>query len=230
MTFSLAPVPFAAAGHESVLRATGELVWVSWPEQPASLLPAVHPVLLVHPLYESLPTERVEIVPHLTTPDPLLQHIALVLQIAIEGGGGVGQFYAESLTDALVVHFLRRYGASQHLQEEVTGGLSPYKLQRTLAYITEHLAQELSLVTLAAVGETSPAHFARLFKHATGTTPHQYVIARRMAQAKQLLAETDLPLVEISLQVGCTDQSHFTALFRKYGAMTPKAYRDHARQ
>lgn len=84
-------------------------------------------------------------------------------------------------------------------------------------------------MTLAAVGETSPAHFARLFKRTTGCTPHQYVLRCRMDQAKQLLVETDVSLSEIGLQVGCADQSHFTALFRTHVSMTPKAYRDNAK-
>jgi AraC family transcriptional regulator len=148
------------------------------------------------------------------------------LRAVLESKNLAGQLYAESLADALVAHFLRRYGTSRHSLRGVTGGLLPYKLQRTTAYIRDHLEEELSLATLAAVGETSPAHFARLFKHATGLAPHQYVIRCRMDQAKQLLAETDVSLSEIGLQVGCADQSHFTALFRKHVAMTPKAYRD----
>ena len=116
------------------------------------------------------------IVPSLPAHDPLLQHLALVLQAAVEGEGVAGQLYAESLADALVVHFLKRYAAARPSLQEVTGGLSPYKLRRTTAYIQAHLAQELSLATLAAVAQTSPAHFARLFKHATGLAPHQYVI------------------------------------------------------
>jgi AraC family transcriptional regulator len=50
-----------------------------------------------------------------------------------------------------------------------------------------------------------------------------------MDQAKQLLAETDVSLREIGLQVGCADQSHFTALFRSHVSLTPKAYRDHTK-
>jgi AraC family transcriptional regulator len=171
----------------------------------------------------------VEIVPSLQAHDPLLNHIALVLQAVIESKDLAGQLYAESLVDALVAHFLRRYGASRPSLHEVAGGLSPYKLQRTTAYIKDHLAQELSLSTIAAVGETSPAHFARLFKYATGLAPHQYVIRCRMDQATRLLTETDMSLSEIGLRVGCADQSHFTALFHKYVSMTPKAYRDKIR-
>ena len=225
-TFSLDAVHLSHPIHARIPGATGELVWVPWQEQPASPTPSVYPMLLIHTPYESLLGEHVEIVPSLQAHDPLLNHITLVLRAVIKSQDLAGQLYAESLADALVAHFLRRYGASRHSLQEVAGGLSPYKLQHTTAYIKDHLEQELSLATLAAVGETSPAHFARLFKHATGLAPHQYVIRCRMDQAKQLLVETDLSLSDIGLQVGCADQSHFTALFHRYVSMTPKAYRD----
>jgi AraC-like DNA-binding protein len=229
-TFCLAAVPLTHLAHEGIPGATGELVWVPWQEQPASPTFSVHPVLLIHTPYESRLAEHIEIVPSLQAHDPLLHHITLVLQTAIEGADLAGQLYAESLADALAVHFLRRYGASRRSLQEVSGGLSPYKLQRTTVYIKDHLEQELSLATLATVGEASPAYFARLFKRATGLAPHQYVIARRLEQAKCLLAETDLPLSEVGLRVGCADQSHFIALFRAHVSLTPKAYRDKTRR
>jgi len=229
VTFSLDAVLFAAVSHGVVPEASGELVWVPGLEQTDSVLSSVHPALLVHTSYESLQAEPVTVAPSLAVHDPLLHHIALVLQVALEGEGVAGQLYAKTVADALVVHFLRRYAAARPALGEVTGGLSPSKLRRTTAYIQEHLEHDLSLVTLAAVGQTSPAHFARLFKHATGLAPHQYVITCRMEQAKRLLTETDMPLIEIGAQVGCADQSHFTALFRKHVALTPKAYRDSTR-
>jgi AraC family transcriptional regulator len=91
-------------------------------------------------------------------------------------------------------------------------------------------ASPLSLGTLAAVAQTSPAHFASLFKQATGRTPHQYVITCRMEHAKRLLVETDMLISEIGPQVGCADQSHFTALFRKHVSMTPQVYRNTIRR
>jgi AraC family transcriptional regulator len=71
----------------------------------------------------------------------------------------------------------------------------------------------------------SPDHFGRLFRDATGRTPHQYVIMCRIERAKHLLVETALPIIDIGRQVGFTDQSYFTAVFRKLMASTPKAYR-----
>jgi AraC-like DNA-binding protein len=230
VTFDLDPLLLEDAAREVMRGATGELVWVHWVEPAESPTPAVYPALLMHAAGESLQADRITIVPYLTAHDPLLQHMALVLQAAIEGVGVAGQLYADALADAFVVHFLRRYAAARQSLRGMTGGLSPYKLRRTTAYIQAHLEQELSLATLAAVAQTSPAHFARLFKHATGLTPHQYVITCRMECAKRLLAETDVPLIEIGLQVGCADQSHFTALFRTHVSLTPKAFRDHARR
>ena len=129
------------------------------------------------------------------------------------------------MTNALAVHLLRRYETCRPPAGACPGGLSKPKLRRTTAYIEAHLAHELSLTELAAVAQTSPAHFARLFKQETGRTPLQYVIMCRIERAKQLLRETEWPIIEIGHQVGFTDQSYFTAVFRKYVATTPKAYR-----
>jgi AraC family transcriptional regulator len=82
----------------------------------------------------------------------------------------------------------------RHLDPPFHGGLTLSKLQRTTAYIQAHLEHTLSLVELAAVTQTSPTHFAHLFKQATGQTPHQYVIRCRMERAKPLLTGTTFPL------------------------------------
>jgi AraC family transcriptional regulator len=87
------------------------------------------------------------------------------------------------------------------------------------------LEQALPLAALDAEAQTSAAHFARLFKQSTGQTPHRFVISCRIDRAEQLLTETKLPLNEVGLQLGCTDQSYVTALFRKRVGITPKAYR-----
>jgi AraC family transcriptional regulator len=227
LTFALDPtILLAGIAGEGLPRVTGELVWTPCHDQTASFTFPVHPLLLVHSLHETCPAKRVEIVPDLRGRDPLLKHMALVLQTKIEGERINGRFYIESLVDALAVHFLRRFGSTCHSLNKGHDGLSLYKLRSTIAYIKAHLAQELSLITLAAVEKTSPAHFARLFKSATGLAPHQYVITCRIEEAKRLLAETQDALIDIGLQVGCADQSHFTALFHKHVGLTPRAYRD----
>lgn len=229
MTFALDPILLTGIPDEELLRVTGKLVWTPCHDQRASFSSSVHPLLLVRSFHEACPVPRVEIVPDLSRHDPLLRPMTLMLQSEIEAERTKGRLYVEALADALAVHFLRRFAATGHSLQTGRGGLSLYKLRRTITYIKAHLADELSLVRLATVEKTSPAHFARLFKHATGLAPHQYVIRCRIAEAKRLLVETEEAIIDIGLQVGCADQSHFTALFHKHVGLTPKAYRDNSK-
>jgi AraC family transcriptional regulator len=186
----------------------------------------VHPALLVQPASTTGQGACVELVPHLSVDDPLRYHMGLVLQTAFEAEGVAGRLYAATVADALAVHILRRYAGCKPVIPPVPSSLAPAKLRRVTAYIAAHLAEPLPLATLAAVVQLSPNHFASLFRRATGRTPWAYVLACRIARAKQLLAESEVPLSAIAPQIGWTDQSYFTALFRKHVAMTPKAYRE----
>jgi AraC family transcriptional regulator len=197
-------------------------VWVHREKRAQSVTLYVHSVLLVHAAEDSRERRPAEIVPHLHSGDPLLHHITLVLQAAIDAKDMPGRLYAEALTNALAVHLRRRYAACQPPAEADPGGLSKPELRRTLAYIEAHLAQELSVTELMAVAQTSPAYFARLFRLATGQTPHQYVIMRRIERVRRLLRETEWPIIDIGHHVGFTDQSYFTAVFRKHVTTTPK--------
>lgn len=225
VTFYLDPRLLLAPVHAVPPGVTGTLLWVYELGDEESSTAAVHPALLVQTASASRQGAYVELVLHLPLDDPLQHHIISLLQAAVAPEGMAGRLYAEALASALADHLLRRYAACRQCERVFSGGLTPSTLQRTTAYIQMHLKHKLSLAELAAVAQMSPAHFARLFKCATGQTPHQYVIMCRMERAKQLLTETTLPLIEISAQVGCADQSHFTALFRQHVATTPKSYR-----
>ena len=137
-----------------------------------------------------------------------------------------GKLYAESLIQTLTLHLLKNYSTAHLKQENIHGGLSGYKLRRVQEYINAHLEEDLSLSEIAAAADLSQFHFARAFRVSTGLTPQQYLMRQRIERAKHLLAENDLPLVEISLQTGFKNQSHFTTLFRKYTKFTPKLWRE----
>ena len=225
LTFYLNPRLLVARLDDVIRGATGILTWVQGAEHMGINISAVHPALHVQTTYTALPVDCVELVPHLPVYDPLLKHMVLVLQAETEAEGVADRLYARSLADALAVHLLRRLGTCRPSMEARTGSLSKHKLRRTTEYIEAHLEEALSLTDIAAVAQTSPDHFARLFRHATGRTPHQYIIMCRIERAKRLLVETTLPIIDISRQVGFTDQSYFTAVFRKHVSTTPKAYR-----
>jgi transcriptional regulator GlxA family with amidase domain len=97
--------------------------------------------------------------------------------------------------------------------------------ERLCEFIDRHLAEDLSIVRLARRARLSPYHFLRVFRAATGETPHQYIRNRRIERAKTLLVTTPLPVTEISVATGFQSLGSFSALFRRLTGETPSAFR-----
>jgi transcriptional regulator GlxA family with amidase domain len=104
------------------------------------------------------------------------------------------------------------------------GGLSPKTLRRVQDHIAANLGQKVTNQALAEVAKLSPSHFARAFKDSQGVAPHRYILECRVKRTQELLA-TDLPLSEIAVEVGFSDQSHLTRWFREFVGVTPGSYR-----
>ena len=132
-----------------------------------------------------------------------------------------------ALTEQVAVHLLRRHSKMRRSDElELSRvGLIDRRIRRAVEFMQTHLEQDLPLKEIAAASYLSPYHFARLFKKLTGTSPHAYLASLRAARARSLLAETDLPVNEISSRVGYASPSHFTKAFRQATGLTPRAFR-----
>jgi AraC family transcriptional regulator len=132
-----------------------------------------------------------------------------------------------ALVDQLVIHLLRNYSILRRADnlELSRGGLVDRRIRRAIDLMVAQLDQEISLKDMAAACYLSPFHFARLFKKLTGTTPHAYLAAVRIATAQQLLAETDLSVSQIGARVGYLSASHFAKGFRQATGITPRAFR-----
>jgi transcriptional regulator GlxA family with amidase domain len=104
-------------------------------------------------------------------------------------------------------------------------GLASSKLERVRTYIEHCIAEPLHIERLAGTVHMSPFHFSRLFKLATGESPHAYLTRRRVERAKELLAGAELPLVHVASAVGFQTQGHFTEVFRRHTGTTPRRFR-----
>lgn len=160
--------------------------------------------------------------------DPQIQRIATALRAELEMGCPGGQLLGESLAVALTAHVFTQYG-NQRQVEPQAHGLSRSNLRRVLAFIDAHLAQELTLSTLASVTSLSPHYFALQFRRSIGVSPHQYVIQQRIETAKRLLLNSDTALAEVAGSVGFANQSHFNLHFKRLVGVTPGQYRRAAR-
>ncbi len=197
-----------------------------WDREGEFSLLFLEPTHIAKIAYESIDVDRVEILPHFATPDPLIYQICLVLTAELVSNGVCSRLYVDSLITTLYIHLLRQYSAREPLIQAYSDGLPKCKLQQVIEYIDEHLTENLSLKEIASVVEISPHYFTSLFKQSTGLSAYQFVIHRRMERAKQLLCRQDLSIAEVSLHVGFQSQSQFTNVFRKYTGATPRVYRE----
>jgi AraC family transcriptional regulator len=103
--------------------------------------------------------------------------------------------------------------------------ISGWRMRRLIEYIEENLGDNLSLERMATEVGISPLYLARAFKTAVGQSPHRYVLERRLERAKELLRSTDTPIVEVSLAVGFSSQSHLSNWFLRQVGVSPAVYR-----
>jgi AraC family transcriptional regulator len=145
-------------------------------------------------------------------------------------GSAGGPLAAESLANVLAVHLIRHILAPRRPARGRDGTLPRGRLRAVAEYVEEHLDAGPTLGQLAAVAHLSAYHFARQFKAATGLPPHQYVIARRIERARQLLqGESGLSLAEVAARAGFSDQSQFSQHFKRIVGVTPGQFRTPAR-
>lgn len=99
-------------------------------------------------------------------------------------------------------------------------------LAQVLTHIRDHLDQPLTLADLEKATRLSPFQIGQRIKRIFGLSPRQYIMRSRIESARHHLTHTTLPLSEIALACGFSDQSSFTRQFKQSTGITPKAYRD----
>ena len=99
------------------------------------------------------------------------------------------------------------------------------KINRTLAYMKEHLGQPLRLDRLAAMANLSRSRYAALFKAQTDFAPIDYFIRLRMHQACQWLDTTNFSVKAIANRLGYDDPLYFSRVFRSVNELSPIEYR-----
>src|ERR1700716_1060571 len=169
--------------------------------------------------------DEIEFKPRLFFYDRDLLETALKLKSLVENPGSMQRQYAEALGIVLTHELVRINGDTAPRGTVSRGGLACWQQKRVAAYIEEHVADDITLATLAELARLSPYHFSRSFKRSFGMPPHKYHATRRIQRAKQLLANRELSVTAIALDVGFSETSTFTAAFHRLTGQTPSSYR-----
>jgi AraC family transcriptional regulator of arabinose operon len=99
------------------------------------------------------------------------------------------------------------------------------RVRHVIALMDQDLRRKITTIEMAQSVNLSPSRLRHLFKDKTGVSLRQYLKARRMLKARQLLETTFLNVQEIMIQVGVKDKSHFAREFKKTFGLSPLKYR-----
>jgi AraC family transcriptional regulator len=105
------------------------------------------------------------------------------------------------------------------------GGLACWQVRRSKEVMLGNIDSNISLARVAKECRLSKSQFGRAFKQTLGRPPHRWLLEQRVEKAKGLLVTPRIPISEIALGAGFTDQAHFTRVFSSVTGTTPGAWR-----
>jgi len=157
--------------------------------------------------------------------DPAAQQLMTLLLADANEGFSTERLYTEYLAQALAVRML--YQGRQTRPETNNRGASalPRHVLRRIIERMRCFSCDLSLQTLANESGYSRVHFVRMFRAATGYSPHHYLLNLKLERARELLRNPSISLIDIALDCGFSSHSHMSRLFHKIVGVTPSAYR-----
>lgn len=98
-------------------------------------------------------------------------------------------------------------------------------IQRAIDYILSNLSMDLTVKDVAEYVSFSPEYFSKLFKKETGENVKNYILRVKVDAAKDMLKTPNIPISIIASELGYSNFSHFTQMFRKHESITPSEYR-----
>ena len=157
---------------------------------------------------------------------------------ALTDASHLGENFGASLIDVLSAALVNADwlapGAVRHMQlaiEELSpprmartghiGGLASWQTRRVEQLVQDNIDSDLSTKRLAEVCALSRGHFCRAFKQTYGMPPHRWVQTQRVERAMERLSKESCAIVEVAIDCGFKDQSHFTRVFKAHARMTP---------
>lgn len=125
----------------------------------------------------------------------------------------------EALAEAISRHGAPDADAAPEAPPEGSGAVRAVR-----ALLADRVAEKVTLDELSEAASMSRYHLLRVFRAATGLSPHAYQNQLRVDLGKRLLAE-GMPVSRVAVETGFSDQSHFSRVFRRYTGATPGQYR-----
>jgi AraC family transcriptional regulator len=164
----------AVHGDIDIIPARMDSRWEIHDQNDTALILALPPALLDAVAEEhGFDSRRVEIRNRFQIRDAQLENICWALKAEMESNYPSGRLYTNSLAVSVASRLVSTHSSVAQRPVVQNGGLSGRRLKQTLAYIEDHLSEDLSLSRIASVTGVSPSHFKTLFRESAGVPVHQ---------------------------------------------------------
>ena len=160
--------------------------------------------------------------------DSVVVKLTGTLLRTIHGKTSMSSVYADGITLSILARLLEIILARATVKPPRAPSVSPleaWRVKMAIDFIDQRIDQSMTSAELGAAVGLSPMHFAARFRAATGTSPHTFILRRRIEHAQTLLATTKSTVADIAFSVGFRTQAHFTTVFRRHVDDTPHRWR-----
>jgi AraC-like DNA-binding protein len=220
----LASHGFYPAGSVSVL---------SFEERPRVFVPGPFDTLVLRVTQDALDevatSHRLPRVNRLGWPlgqsDPTVRHLGHALLETLKRPHHASKLFVDHVLHALHCHFVCGQVGRSLAPVQRRGGLSGPQMRKATDFLEAHLDGDVDLSAVAAVCDLSLSHFSRAFRQTYGKPPYRWLIERRLEKAIQFLLNTQLPIPDIAVRCGFTDQSGFNRSFKRMYGISPGMWR-----
>lgn len=135
-------------------------------------------------------------------------------------------YYAYSSLETWQAEFMEwLLGLHEQINSRFDSSKNQQKIKQAIAYIQENFDKDLNMAVVSNHISMNYSMFSYLFKEYTGSNFVNYLKGIRMEEAKRLLAETDLRIIEISAKIGYDNEKHFMKIFKASCGVSPSEYR-----
>lgn len=164
------------------------------------------------------------LLPQNFAPNDGLSSLVRILGRELSAQGKRGRLFSDSVVRLLAIEIAATGWSRKPNLLNLERSTDP-RVRKVIDYIEANFPLDISLQDLTREAGLNATHLISLFKRFTGRTPYAYVIQRRIQEATHLLRRNHMPISEIALECGFSDQQQMTHAFRKHFRRTPKSFK-----
>jgi AraC family transcriptional regulator len=157
--------------------------------------------------------------------DAVLEHLGAAIAEIMQEDAPRPSLLVDIIAHAIAARLLAINSNPKRARTPSHRRLGQKQIERLRDFVSANLSSDIALASMAAVCGLNSEEFMRAFKVTVGISPYQYVLALRIARARDLLCDPSWTLPDIAAQCGFSHQQHLTSTFRRFTGRTPAAYR-----